>query len=125
MVAALGSGSATLAQVAAGFAARVVHASDAADGLLLALLGDMAQSVGSDGFVRQQAAAMNRKDRRDVLKTLHCPALVLCGLEDQSTPHALSEEMTGLLLGDVELVVVPQCGHMSTPEQPVAVAEAL
>lgn len=124
MVAALGSGNATLAQVAGGFASRVVHASHATDGPLLELLGDMALSVGSDGFARQQTAAMNRQDSRDVLKTLHCPALVLCGREDQITPLALSEEMAGLLPGDVELVVVPHCGHMSTLEQPVAVTAA-
>jgi len=114
----------TLAEVAGGFAARVVHASHAADVPLLALLADMAQRVGSDGFARQQTAAMNRPDSRDVLQTLHCPALVLCGREDQITPPALSEEMAGLLPGDVELVVVPECGHMSTLEQPIAVAEA-
>ena len=125
LVAALASGSASFAEVVGGFAPRVVHASHAADGPLFELFGDMARSVGSDGFVRQQAAAMNRRDSRDVLKTLHCPALVLCGREDQITPLALSEEMTALLSGDVELVVVPQCGHMSTLEQPVAVVEAV
>ena len=124
MVAALGSGSASFAQVAGGLASRLVHASHAADGPLLELLGDMAQSVGTDGFVRQQTAAMNRQDSRELLKTLHCPALVLCGREDQITPVALSEEMAGLLPGHVELVVIPQCGHMSTLEQPVAVTDA-
>lgn len=124
MVDALGSGSASFAQVAGGFASRVVHASRAADGPLLTLLGDMARGIGSDGFALQQTAAMNRQDDRDILQTLHCPALILCGDEDQITPPALSEEMAGLLAGDVELVVVPQCGHMSTLEQPAAVAGA-
>ena len=124
MVAALGSGSASLAQVAGAFASRVVHAAHAQDPELLALLGDMARNVGSDGFVRQQTAAMSRPDGRDVLRTLHCPALVLCGREDQITPPALSEEMAGLLPGDVELVIVPECGHMSTLEQPGIVVEA-
>ncbi len=124
MVAALGSGSATFAQVAGSFAPRVLHASHVDDSELLALVGDMARSVGSDGFARQQTAAMNRHDAREVLATLRCPALVLCGQEDQITPPALSEEMAALLPGDVELVLVPQSGHMSTLEQPAAVAEA-
>ncbi|WP_260397073.1 alpha/beta fold hydrolase [Variovorax sp. KBW07] len=102
----------------------MLHASHAEDPQLLALLGSMAQSVGTDGFKRQQAAAMNRQDARDVLPTLHCPALVLCGREDQITPPALSEEMAGLLPGDVELAVVPQSGHMSTLEQPATVVAA-
>lgn len=125
MVAAVGSGSASLAQVAAGFASRVVHASRAEDSRLLELLADMASSVGRDGFVRQQTAAMNRQDSRDVLRTLRCPALVLCGREDQITPIALSEEMAALLPGDTALVIVPRSGHMSTLEQPAAVAEAV
>lgn len=125
MVAALGSGSASFAQVAAGFASRVVHASHAQDSRLLERLADMARSVGREGFARQQTAAMNRPDSRDVLRTLRCPALVLCGREDQVTPPALSEEMAALLAGDAALVIVPDCGHMSTLEQPAAVAEAV
>jgi pimeloyl-ACP methyl ester carboxylesterase len=124
MVAAIGSGSASFAQVAGAFTSRVLHPSHAQDPRLLALLSDMARTVGSEGFARQQTAAMNRPDGRDVLQTLHCPALVLCGQEDQITPPGLSEEMAGLLPGDVELVVVPQSGHMVTLEQAVPVAEA-
>lgn len=124
MVAALGSGSASFAQVAGGFAPITLHAAHAQDAQLLQLLGDMARSVGTEGFTRQQTAAMNRQDGREVLRTLHCPALVLCGREDQITPPALSEEMASLLPGDVELVLVPQSGHMSTLEQPAAVVEA-
>jgi len=84
----------------------------------------LARAIGTEGFVRQQTAAMNRNDLREVLGDLHCPALVLCGREDQITPPALSEEMAQLLRGDVELVLVPESGHMSTLEQPAAVAEA-
>jgi pimeloyl-ACP methyl ester carboxylesterase len=124
MVAALGSGSASFAQVAGGFAPITLHPAHAQDAQLLQLLGDMARSVGTEGFTRQQTAAMNRQDGRDVLRTLHCPALVLCGREDQITPPALSEEMASLLPGDVELVLVPQSGHMSTLEQPAAVVAA-
>ena len=124
MIAALGTGTADFAQVAGGFASRVVHPSRRGDARMLDLLGDMARAVGADGFVRQQTAAMHRKDARDVLASLHCPALVLCGREDEVTPLALSEELASLLPGDVELVVVPDAGHMSTLEQPLAVAEA-
>ncbi|WP_269759254.1 alpha/beta fold hydrolase [Variovorax sp. E3] len=124
MVAALGSGSASFAQVAGGFAPITLHAAHAQDAQLLRLLGDMARSVGTEGFTRQQTTAMNRQDGREVLRTLHCPALVLCGREDQITPPALSEEMASLLPGEVDLVLVPQSGHMSTLEQPAAVVEA-
>ena len=124
MVQAMGSGAATLDQIAAGFAARVVHSSHLGDLDLLRLLADMAKAVGSDGFAKQQQAAMGRPDNRELLKELQIPALVLCGREDQVTPLALSEEMAILLL-DAELVIVEAAGHMTTLEQPDAVKAAM
>ena len=124
MVAALQAGQASFGQIAGAFAPRLLHESHASDSRVLALLSDMARQVGSDGFVRQQHAAMHRPDARGLLPTLGGPALVLCGREDLITPHALSEEMAGLLAGLVELVVIARCGHMSTLEQPETVAEA-
>ncbi|MBU1362111.1 MAG: alpha/beta hydrolase [Gammaproteobacteria bacterium] len=124
MVQALGAGTATFEQIAAGFAGRLLHPSHLNDPDLLALLADMARAVGGDGFARQQQAAMNRADQRGLLEELRVPALVLCGREDQVTPVALSKEMAGLL-PDAELVIVERSGHMATLEQPEAVVEAV
>jgi pimeloyl-ACP methyl ester carboxylesterase len=124
MVEAMGSGTATLEQIAMGFAARVVHPSRLDDKPLLTLLADMAATVGGEGFARQQHAAMNRPDSRDLLAGLQVPALVLCGREDQVTPLALSEEMAALL-PDAEMVTVEQSGHMTTLERPDAVIAAV
>jgi pimeloyl-ACP methyl ester carboxylesterase len=124
MVQAMSSGTATLDQIAAGFASRVVHPSRLQDKALLSLLADMAASVGRAGFARQQQAAMDRVDSRALLKTLLVPALVLCGREDQVTPLALSEEMAALL-PDAELVTVEASGHMTTLEQTGIVAAAV
>lgn len=124
MIAALTSGTASFAQIASAFAPRLLHESHVTDSQLIDLLGDMARNVGSKGFVRQQTASMNRPDGRDVLRALRCPALVLCGREDQITPPALSEEMASLIAGHVELAVIDRCGHMSTLEQPDAVVAA-
>lgn len=124
MVQAMGSGAATLGQIAAGFASRVLHPSRLQDKELLSLLADMAASVGSEGFARQQQAAMDRADSRALLKRIQVPALVLCGREDQVTPLALSEEMAALL-PDAELVTVEVAGHMTTLEQTNVVAAAM
>lgn len=124
MIQAMGSGTATLDQIAAGFADRVVHSSRVNDSDLLRLLADMAKAVGSEGFARQQQAAMGRPDNRELLKELQVPAVVLCGREDQITPLALSQEMASLL-PDAELVIVETAGHMTTLEQPDAVKAAL
>jgi pimeloyl-ACP methyl ester carboxylesterase len=124
MVQAMGSGTATLGQIAAGFAPRVLHPSRLQDKELLSLLADMAASVGSEGFARQQQAALDRVDRRAMLEDLPVPALVLCGREDQVTPLALSEEAASLLPA-AELVVVESSGHMTTLEQPGTVGAAV
>lgn len=124
MIDSLSTRNASFAEVGRLFAARILHPTHVADSKLLELLSDMAQVVGADGFVRQQIAAMNRNDMREVLRELRCPALVLCGCDDRITPPALSEEMAQLLGGAADLVLVPESGHMSSLEQPAAVAEA-
>lgn len=119
-----GSNAAAFSQVAQGFASRIVHTSRLQDRDLLQLLFDMASKVGSEGFVRQQRAAMSRTDTLDLLPRLHVPAVVVCGREDQVTPFSLSQEMASLL-PDAELVPVDKAGHMSILEQPATVVAAL
>lgn len=112
--------SATFEAVMATFPAKLLHPDHVADEKLVNLLASMGRSVGEAGFVRQQTAAMTREDRRDVLPKLDVPALVLCGAQDSTTPPERSEEMAGLLAGDVKLVIVPEAGHLTTLEQPAA-----
>ena len=91
--------------------------------LVDAVIG-MAERVGRDAFLRQQTAIMARPDGRADLKRIACPTLVLCGRDDALTPPALHEEMAAMIQG-AELVVVPECGHLSTLERPEAVNPAL
>jgi len=46
------------------------------------------------------------------------------GDSDQVAPPALSQEMAAAISG-ARLVVVPDCGHLSTLERPQAVTQAL
>jgi pimeloyl-ACP methyl ester carboxylesterase len=84
----------------------------------------MAERVGHDAFLRQQTAIMNRPDGRADLGRITCPPLILCGREDALTPVALHEEMAAAIHG-ARLVVVEECGHLSTLERPEAVNAAL
>jgi pimeloyl-ACP methyl ester carboxylesterase len=84
----------------------------------------MADETGPDAFIRQQTALMSRPDSRPGLGTIRCPALVLVGDGDELTPPALSEEIVAGIAGS-RLVVVPECGHLSTLERPEAVNRAL
>jgi pimeloyl-ACP methyl ester carboxylesterase len=102
----------------------LVHPDRQNDEALKQLMRTMAEEVGAEAFLRQQQAIMARPDSRPGLPAIKCPTLVLVGENDEGTPPALSEEIAAAI-GGSRLVVVPDCGHMSTLEQPQAVADAL
>jgi pimeloyl-ACP methyl ester carboxylesterase len=84
----------------------------------------MAREVGVDAFARQQAAIMNRIDSRPALPHIACPTIVLVGEGDQLIPLEHSQEMASAIPG-ATLKVIPNCGHLSSLEQPEAVTAAL
>lgn len=84
----------------------------------------MSVEMGAETFIRQQKAIMDRPDYRDLLEKINVPALVVCGAEDALTPLPISEEMARRIPG-AKLVVIPECGHLSTMERPEAVTVAL
>ena len=84
----------------------------------------MAEETGAQAFLRQQQAIMTRPDSRPGLSAIACPTLVLVGEQDRGTPPELAREMAAAIAGS-RLVVVPDCGHLSTIERPQAVTKAL
>jgi pimeloyl-ACP methyl ester carboxylesterase len=80
--------------------------------------------AGADQLIRQNRAVIGRPDARAHLPRLRCPTLVMCGDADQLTPPECSEEIAALV-PHAKLVVVPECGHMLTMEQPAFVNAAL
>lgn len=84
----------------------------------------MAQAVGPEAFIRQQTAIMNRPDGRDDLRRVTCPTLVLVGRQDAITPPKVAEEMLANLPNG-RLVVIEECGHLSSIERPQAVSAVL
>jgi pimeloyl-ACP methyl ester carboxylesterase len=84
----------------------------------------MAQETGADAFVRQTKAIKAREDSRPFLAQIACPTLVLVGDSDVLTPPELAKEIAAGVRGS-RLVVVPDCGHLSTIEKPDAVNRAL
>ena len=91
---------------------------------LVALMADMAKSVGADGQLNQQLAMLGRPDSLAGLAAVRVPTLVACGAEDVVTPVADHEAIAARIAG-ARLVVVPDSGHLSTIEQPAAVTEVL
>jgi pimeloyl-ACP methyl ester carboxylesterase len=103
---------------------RFVAASRHGDRALQDLVREMAEQTGPESFVRQQTAIMNRSDSQPGLGAITCPTLVVVGADDSLTPPDRAAEMTAAIPG-ARQVVVPNCGHLSTVEQPRAVTDAL
>jgi pimeloyl-ACP methyl ester carboxylesterase len=84
----------------------------------------MADETGLEAYLRQQRAIMTRPDSRPGLSAIKCPTVVVVGEQDKGTPPDLAREIADAISGS-RLVVVPDCGHLSTIERPEAVTEVL
>ncbi len=102
----------------------LVHRSRHGDAELKANVRAMNEETGAAAYIRQQQAIMSRPDSRPGLAAITCPTLVLVGDGDQLTPPALAREMAAGIRGS-RLVVIAECGHLSTLERPREVTGAL
>jgi pimeloyl-ACP methyl ester carboxylesterase len=80
--------------------------------------------AGADQLIRQNRAVIGRPDARIHLPRIACPTLVVCGDADQLTPPDCSREIAALV-PNAQLVMVQDCGHMLTMEQPAIVNATL
>jgi pimeloyl-ACP methyl ester carboxylesterase len=103
---------------------RLIHPARLGDAALVGSVLAMAERVGREAFLRQERLLMLRPDSRHDLGLIHCPTLVLCGRQDGLTPLAESEEMAEKI-PRAKLVVIEDCGHLSTMERPRAVSAVL
>src|SRR5262249_60617011 len=83
-----------------------------------------AGETGAERSLRQQQAIMTRPDARPSLGAIKCPTLVLVGDGDELPPPALAQEIAAGVAGS-RLVVIADCGHLTTMERPDAVNRAL
>jgi pimeloyl-ACP methyl ester carboxylesterase len=101
-----------------------VHRSRHNDVALKQIVRMMAAETGVEAYLRQQQAIISRPDSRPGLGAIKCPTLVLVGDGDEATPPELAREIAAAI-GGAQVVVVPECGHLSTLEQPEKVSAAL
>jgi pimeloyl-ACP methyl ester carboxylesterase len=102
----------------------LIHKSRLTDKALVEAVLQMGADTGTEAFKRQQTAIMSRPDSTPLLAGIRCPTLVLVGRDDALTPPELSQEMASRIPG-AKLEIVPDCGHLSTMEQPAAVNRAM
>lgn len=94
------------------------------DRKLLDTILDMAIDLGPDVFRDQAVALMGRPDSTSTLATITCPTTVICGAEDTLCPPDYHELMAAHI-PDARLVVLENCGHLASLEQPQSVTYEL
>lgn len=95
-----------------------------AQAAILDLCMDMALALGPQVFIRQSRALRDRPDRRDTLRGISIPTLLLCGADDRLCPVARHAEMQALI-PHARLAVIAGAGHLPVLEQPAATTAAL
>jgi pimeloyl-ACP methyl ester carboxylesterase len=103
---------------------KMVHPDRLSDTPLIDSILDMIERKTPDIFAAQIKALLERPDATPVLGTIQCPTLILCGRQDAWSVLPRHEEMAAQIPQN-RLVVVEDCGHMSTMERPEAVTAAL
>jgi pimeloyl-ACP methyl ester carboxylesterase len=101
-----------------------VHKNRRDDAGLKRVVQLMAEETGPQAYVRQQKAILSRRDWRASLAQIGCPTVVIVGDSDEMTPPKLAEEIASGISG-ARLVLVPDCGHLTTLERPAEVNAAL
>ncbi len=91
---------------------------------ILDLCMEMAMDLGPQVFIRQSLALRDRPDRQEILRSVTCPTLVLCGREDALCPVERHELMHALIPHST-LTVIDGAGHLPTLEQPMPTNAAL
>jgi len=110
--------------VLAEFTPLLVHPQRHDDAALMRTIDAMTRRIGPKVALDQQQAMLDRPDNLPLLSRIAVPTLVMCGRQDALTPLAQHEEMARLISG-ARLVVIEDCGHMTTMEKPEAVTAVL
>ncbi len=102
----------------------MVHPDRRDDRALIDAILDMFERRTASEFAGQIEALLARPDTTALLRSIACPALVLCGREDGWSTCAQHREMAALI-PNARLAIVERCGHMAPMERPREVASAL
>jgi pimeloyl-ACP methyl ester carboxylesterase len=90
----------------------------------LLLEESMANEIGSESYIRQQYAIMNRKNYTNLIKNIETDALVISGKNDKVIPFKDSIYMAEHIKNS-NLVLLNECGHLSTIEKSHVVADCV
>lgn len=88
------------------------------------LVVDMARAIGPEAFLRQNAAQPTRRDSTELLASITCPTLVMCGAHEQICPVEMHVAMAAAI-PHADLVVLHDAGHLATLDNPDGATAAL
>jgi pimeloyl-ACP methyl ester carboxylesterase len=91
---------------------------------VMALVQDMATTLGPDQFRRQLRMMQRRPDQQKTLRKANVPTLILSGTADSIVPRRRAEFLAGMMPQGC-LEIIAEAGHMPQLEQPEAVTKAL
>jgi pimeloyl-ACP methyl ester carboxylesterase len=103
---------------------RMVHPARLDDAPLIESILDMISRHTPEIFAAQIKALLDRPDATPLLSQIQCPTMVLCGREDAWSGLKQHEDIASLIPNS-NLVVIENCGHMSTMERPDEVSAVL
>ena len=105
-------------------AERCIHVAGPRGPAALATLRSMALRAGIDVFLRQSEAVITRDARSAVFETLTVPTLLLWGRHDRFSPPERAQGFAARM-PDARVIVVEDCGHLPTLEQPELATAAI
>jgi pimeloyl-ACP methyl ester carboxylesterase len=94
------------------------------DTVLVNAIIEMMSRKTPDIFAAQVRALLGRPDASATLEQIQCPALLLTGREDGWSTPEQHRAMSAKIAGS-QVLIVPDCGHMSMLERPAEVSAAL
>lgn len=114
-----------MAELARVWGLPMVHPEKQKDQVFMQIFFDMVESYAVESFQNQVNALVSRQDAEPFLGKAPKGSLVLCGREDTWSPPSRHEDIARALPDNPAVVIIEECGHMSTMEQPQAVTKAM
>jgi pimeloyl-ACP methyl ester carboxylesterase len=91
---------------------------------VMALVLDMAESLGPVQFQRHLRVLQRRPDQQKTLRKVHVPTMIIAGKSDTLVPRRRAELIAAMMPQGC-LEIIAEAGHMPQLEQPEAVTRVL
>lgn len=91
---------------------------------VMALVMDMAETLGPDQFQRHLRVLQRRPDQQKTLRKVHVPTMIISGESDTLIPRRRAEFLAAMMPQGC-LEIIAEAGHLPQLEQPEAVTKVL